>query len=376
MGGGYRTGGPDRSDEYEDRRPPREDRADAIQAVQEAAAAAQAAMNRRNRDDETEGTDTESPGATSVREIDGIGKTKGNALEEAGYRTVADLRTASREQLLAVSGIGPQTADLLQAAANERAPSVPVQIDEDVKRAIEETAIVETAAADTEELRTLFRSSAREFASRIKNPIVARRVFEHVYELRQHDDGPGTGITAGTNRTETRVTLTRESTRTDAIHEYAHLFADAYGYTDGTKGTNAARTYRDVQSDPQTLNDPFVVVDPTESECQLSQEQGEVVEDTSQEIQQLMQAVNEAWARLQRRAQAGENPRQYNVLDNYSATSASEFLAQLNEFMQSSTVPENGGEFFRTQPEVVEAYRDVFEPSDPIQALLEEITGG
>ena len=171
-----------------------------------------------------------------------------------------------------------------------------------------------------------------------------------------------------------RITLNETSTRTDAIHEYGHLFADAYGYADGPTGGNAAYTYRITDGDPQGVDDPFVVVDPDEPECQLSQEQGEIVEETPHEVDQLIRAVNNAWARLQRRTQAGENPRQYNVLNNYSATSASEFFAQLNEFMQSPTVPHRGEEFLRNQPEVVKAYRDVFEPSDSLQALLEEIT--
>lgn len=36
MGSGYNTNGPDRSDEYEDRRPPEDERSDAQQTVREA----------------------------------------------------------------------------------------------------------------------------------------------------------------------------------------------------------------------------------------------------------------------------------------------------------------------------------------------------
>ncbi len=64
------------------------------------------------------------PEKAGLESIEGIGPKTAQALAEAGYKTAADLKKASKEELLAVKGIGKKTLEkILEATGPSLAPS-------------------------------------------------------------------------------------------------------------------------------------------------------------------------------------------------------------------------------------------------------------
>lgn len=59
------------------------------------------------------------PGPESLEDISGVGQTKAEALKEAGFETVDDVRAASQEELSAVEGIGNALAARIKADVGE-----------------------------------------------------------------------------------------------------------------------------------------------------------------------------------------------------------------------------------------------------------------
>ena len=61
-------------------------------------------------------TAEEAPEESGLRSIAGVGPKTAQALAEAGYKTTADLKAASEEELLAVKGIGKKTVEKILVA--------------------------------------------------------------------------------------------------------------------------------------------------------------------------------------------------------------------------------------------------------------------
>ena len=65
----------------------------------------------------------ETPEPVSVETLPGVGPKTAAALAEAGFKTVADIKNADEEKLLAVKGIGKKTVEKILAAAKGEATS-------------------------------------------------------------------------------------------------------------------------------------------------------------------------------------------------------------------------------------------------------------
>lgn len=57
------------------------------------------------------------PPVLSVYDLDGVGPDIAEKLEAAGIETVEDVRNASKEELVAINGIGPTSADKIKRQA-------------------------------------------------------------------------------------------------------------------------------------------------------------------------------------------------------------------------------------------------------------------
>lgn len=169
---------------------------------------------------------------------------------------------------------------------------------------------------------------------------------------------------AGSDRDQAPVRMARSARADTHNHELGHLVADAYGFGITTE---AARL-TDQQYD--TDDDNFVEVPPNRrDEFKLTQRDDK---DVPERVQRLMDEVNESWEKLQ---DAGaENADEYNVKNNYSATNAHEFFAQLNEVMHSGRITaKDNMDWYEQNPDLLRAYTDVFEPSNRMKTLIQHL---
>ncbi|ESS02951.1 MAG: LSU ribosomal protein L32E [uncultured archaeon A07HR67] len=87
-----------------------------------------------------------------LEEISGVGPSKADALREAGYETVEDVKAASQSELSAVDGVGNALAARIKADVGG------LEVDEEADAEIEdETDEEEAAEADTETVETELR---------------------------------------------------------------------------------------------------------------------------------------------------------------------------------------------------------------------------
>jgi large subunit ribosomal protein L32e len=87
----------------------------------------------------------------SVEDISGVGATKAEALREAGYDSIEDVKAASQAELAEVEGVGNALAARIKADVGE------LEIEDDAEAEIEDEEDVE-AAEETEEVRTELRA--------------------------------------------------------------------------------------------------------------------------------------------------------------------------------------------------------------------------
>jgi hypothetical protein len=320
-------------------------------------------------------------GPSSIGDVDGIGEGKAEALREAGFETVEDLRGASREVLENVNGIGPTTARKLKDAGETAASgvgSIGPTVAENIRNTPFEPrntgATPEARQAigqATIEVKKLYRSTTATVASRTRIQQVAEDMTAHVEEgVFDSKRNPYFEPTAvGPNDTG-RISLSPGTTADDVSHELGHAMCDAYGYARGRASLNAESEYKDRLDRGES--DPFIASDPTNTGFHMTQDNGQRVDSVPDEFAALMEETNEAWQRIQRAHQnsgvaAAEN---YTIRNNYSATSASEVFAQMNEVAQSND-PQMDRKNVRNQESFMMAYAQVFS----LSGLLEEILG-
>ncbi|MFC7134223.1 MULTISPECIES: 50S ribosomal protein L32e [Salinibaculum] len=83
-----------------------------------------------------------------MTDISGVGESKADALREAGYESVADIKSASQSDLAEVEGVGMALAARIKADVGD------LEVSEDVEAAVEEEAPEEEPAEEVEtELR-------------------------------------------------------------------------------------------------------------------------------------------------------------------------------------------------------------------------------
>jgi large subunit ribosomal protein L32e len=88
----------------------------------------------------------------SIEDISGVGATKAEALREAGYDSIEDIKAASQAELAEVEGVGNALAARIKADVGE------LEIEEDAEAEIEDEDEDAEAAEDAEEVRTELRA--------------------------------------------------------------------------------------------------------------------------------------------------------------------------------------------------------------------------
>ena len=330
-------------------------------------------------------------GPSSITDVQGIGVGKAEALRDAGYESIEDIQDATRDELEDVDGIGPSASGRLKDAASQAdADTDPRTVDPTVRESIEQTPFdsdeptpTQQARRDvqqaTAEAKQLFNSIATTFASRTRNQEVAQAMADQIEEgFFQRGVPPSFGPTSVGPKNTGDIILSDQAAAHDVYHELGHAVADAYGYGREWAGVQAEREY--TRRFHQGENDPFVANDPTDSDFLLTQENGVQVDDVPSEIETLIEETNRAWQRIQRRYQSGgvTEAEDYTIRNNYSATSASEVLGQLNEEMQRDD-PEIDRENAMNNSSLISAYCQIFMPSDVVRAFLDDLglaTGG
>ena len=166
--------------------------------------------------------------------------------------------------------------------------------------------------------------------------------------------------------------LSDQVTVDDVNHELSHAIADAFGYGRGWASVEAENEYE--RRLMQGERDPFVANDPTNDEYLLSHENGESVGAVPEEMETLIEETNRTWQRIQRHYQTGgvDEAEDYTIRNNYSSTGASEVFAQLNEVMQSDAPPMEPKKY-ETHATLIEAYCQLFVPSEIVQGFLDDI---
>jgi len=119
---------------------------DANEEEQSQGADAEEASPSENEPEANEVAEDEGPG--DLTDISGVGDAKADALREAGYETVDDVRRASQSDLAEVSGVGNALAARIKADVGG------LEVDDETEAEVEEEAPEEEAAEDVEtELR-------------------------------------------------------------------------------------------------------------------------------------------------------------------------------------------------------------------------------
>jgi predicted flap endonuclease-1-like 5' DNA nuclease len=307
---------------------------------------------------------------STLTDLDGIGPQRATALQTAGYDTIGALQAASTDELTTVTGINERLAQRISTQTAEQWPQTTRTVDEETWQAIIEIPF-DTDPDDIDALiaRWMYQATANEFASRTLNSTIAHTMFTHVGELVNERDQP-TALrpAAGTPAATATINVTAQADRQILMHEFGHLLADAYGYADGEHAQAAIAAYHERQRTDPT-NDPVITSPSHHPECLLSQDNGDRIEDVPSEIDQLITSINEGWSHLQTRIEAGDDPSQWTVIDNYCTTTAREFLAQVNEYMQQ---PDEviDRQFLENYPDVVRAYTAIYVPSESVIRAL------
>ena len=317
----------------------------------------------------------------AVSDVSGVGESKAVALRDAGYESIEDLRTASREELEAVDGIGPATARKLKKAGEATASgigSVSPTVAENIRNTPfepqEKGATPEARQAiqqATAEVKKLYRSAVARVASRTRIQQVAEDMTAHVEEgVFDPKREPYFDPTAVGSNDTGRISLSPGTTADDVSHELGHAVSDAYGYARGRASLRAENEYKNRLDRDES--DPFIANDPTETGFHMTQDNGKQVNGVPEEFAALIEETNRAWQRIQRAHRNGgvaaaEN---HTIPNNYSATSASEVFAQLNEVAQSDD-PQMDRENIKNQESLIVAYARVFSPPGRFKQILD-----
>ena len=175
------------------------------------------AVEDEDVDDGADEADTEDEDAyEALTDISGVGASKAEALEEAGFETVDDVREASQEELADVEGIGQalaarikadvgglEIADETEAEVEDEAPAVE---DEDVETELQPRGLVEkTPELDDEEARLLGQRASegkpqfnrQDYHKKKRTPTSWRRPRGNLSKQRRGIKGKGPKVESG-----------------------------------------------------------------------------------------------------------------------------------------------------------------------------------
>ena len=112
-------------------------------------------------EDEPATADAEEPDPEDLASISGVGEETADALREAGYETIPDVKRASREDIAAVEGVGNALAARIKADVGELdveevpEPEEPTEPEPDVETELRPRGLVEKTPTLTDEERRL-----------------------------------------------------------------------------------------------------------------------------------------------------------------------------------------------------------------------------
>lgn len=369
-----------------------------------------------------------------ISDLFGLGESRLDALHEAGYRTPADVLQASTEELMQVDSIGEAVAERVRETVIEEydRPEAGIDyglglgegttpedlpewgqqfvddVDDDVGDAIGDTNFeimthqgpdgsrlwldstdLETIEDDErangiEYVETLYQSSAAKMAAHARDDDTAQRIFENVAEgisrtAQSENELPRHGQT----EEGSRLQIPDNAVELDLMHELGHATTYSHGYDIHERGRESLNEYRDRISDANA--DPYVYVDPENPDYLLSQDHGEEIEGVSEEFETLIDRTNEAFQRIHRAHERGEDPQQYVAGINYSGLSATEFFGVFHSYMQANrwTVDEHPRQTIENfeldleltlfyQPEVAKSYAEVFDPGNIATGIIKD----
>jgi len=242
----------------------------------------------------------------------------------------------------------------------------PEQADDIVKDKITDMDIDAVDETTRETALKKYERTAIDNADRIKDPDVAIQTFDNIGEMFVNDFRTGINFSAGKENVDQASFEIQASARDSTFHhEFGHAIADAYGYG---VSPDAARE-GDLKYDSN--EDNFVDIDLDRDdvdEFKLTKlEDGEAPE----EVENLIEATNEAWEKMQQTSSEGGDVSDVVVRDNYGSISAHETLAQMHETMQTDVLPTSGhANFFDEHPNLTKAYVEVAEPAPRMKDLL------
>jgi hypothetical protein len=368
-----------------------------------------------------------------IRDLPGLGAGRLDALHEAGYRAPSDVLQSTTENLMAVDSIGEGVAQRVQETVAEEydrpvnaidyglglgnrtdpdslpawsqqyvqelstetqdvigKPNFEISVNQDSEDPIEWVDTTELERIDDpqaqQDLGIIERSYqiyASKMAASARDEAVGRAVFENVSN--------GMCITPAMNRPNrpshkqlddgTELRFPAGSIELDFTHEFGHAATYRYGYDIATDARDTMMEYN--QQSSRENPDPYVYVDPDDSDYLLSHDHGHEVADEPAAFAELIDRTNEAWQRVHRATDRGEEPEQYVALINYSSPSATEYFAVMNSYLQTDwdTVDEapaffsqdfdrKMATFLLNQPEVSKAYFEVFHPGEAVRDIL------
>jgi hypothetical protein len=209
-----------------------------------------------------------------------------------------------------------------------------------------------------------FHDTAADELPRFKDPDVARNTFGTIGEVFVNDFRTGINFQAGKSKDSSSFEIQPASRPNTFHHEYGHALADGYGWGISPEAAREGSVEYD------SSEDNFVPVDLSRDdidEFKLTSLEGET---PPPEVEQLFEAVNDAWETAQEVGQ--ESPgdlEDYVPKTNYGMLNAHEYLAQLHESLQSDTLPNNANWFYRYD-DLLPSYLEVFEPSDRLKELI------
>ena len=245
----------------------------------------------------------------------------------------------------------------------------PEQADDIVKDKITDMDIDAVDETTRETALKKYERTATDNADRIKDPDVAIQTFDNIGEMFVNDFRTGINFSTGKENVDQASFEIQASARDSTFHhEFGHAIADAYGYG---VSPDAARE-GDLKYDSN--EDNFVDIDLDRDdvdEFKLTKlEDGEAPE----EVENLIEATNEAWEKMQQTSSEGGDVSDVVVRDNYGSISAHETLAQMHETMQTDVLPTSGhANFFDEHPNLTKAYVEVAEPAPRMKDLLSHL---
>lgn len=207
--------------------------------------------------------------------------------------------------------------------------------------------------ADNERKEEWIRGYLQNAADSTVSEEVSKTVLDHIKAIESMPGRSHIVLTAGTSQERPALNLGTGARRGTVNHEYAHMVADAYGYSVDREAIRRSMMQYDSEKDT------FIEANPNDERFHLTQVEGK---QPPTEVRELMDAINDGWSRIQENSEEAD---EYTIRDNYAAINAHELLAATNETLQRTFGSKQTVEtLYEKHPDILETYTKVFNPSN------------